>query len=403
MTPKNIAVAEYNSYYTDDQDFVWKYDINMKLFNTGVKATQMACGLQNCACVYNGKVTLIFPDGSNKPISISDAVYVSGMWTQGGVDTFAVARKSGLSCFDPSGNIVNLVVPAGVTFTKLSTTWRLSALDSNGGIWEYYWSDGSPNKVLPLQKIAVLDPVPVKLKASDIASSKSMHSTAIVDGVVYGWCEPFGSGFIGLDFQLRVSTPVNLSAKWGLTKKVLSIASNDNTTHFITEDFHLWGLGANEQGEVGNGQRAQSVITSGGWNLADYTLWVKKPYDISAVNGRLYDKIVKGPYMSYTTYVRETNGMWSSCGARIKGGVNGAGIWKSDDNNINLLDVPTFRRVNFPAQGIRVADESFFKDPSKYPVPEPLDAKPPAPPIVTEHTFVIDGKTYILYSDKTWK
>lgn len=375
---KLIGCGEYNSYYVDDQG-VLKYNQNtdalFRCFSKPVRA--IGTGLQNAAVVCeDNSVALIFPDGSIRPVAITDATTsISGFHNLNpAFDIYAVTCKDGIKCFDEQGNVVTLLNPTGAKFVKVVASWRLTVLDDQGGVWEYYWVTGG--QLMTIQQLAF--PLPNKVflsgKATDICASRSQFSVAIVNGKPYGWCGGFGSGFIGLDFQRVVTNPIDLSAVWKLPGDIDQIIANDNTVRVILKDGRHFAMGNNMQGEVGNGEESPIVKQSGGWDLATYSFWVRQMVDVS--NGRTYKQLSTGNFMVYYTYAQLADGRWTSCGGRPKGLVLGNGIRKTDDTNINLLDVPTFRIVDIPIQGKRV-DEVWIKTAGNYPPAEPVAVATP--------------------------
>lgn len=316
-------------------------------------------------------------------LNITNVVKCSGLY---GMFTFLLSDGSVVIVNEADLNTIGTIkTPAGSKVVDIVASNVLVMRDDKGGVFEVAWQI-SANIIKAFPDLAKVEPTKVVLPgpATDIASGRNGHSTAIVNGEVWGWGWNLSYvGFFGGTGGRPASDPVNLSKLWGnMPEPVAMIESGDEDLHMITVSGRLWGIGDQAVGGIGNGVRDPRVIASNNRDGA-WTMKLAKPVEVGRP-GRVYDAIFKGNSLCYYTYVRETNGLLSSFGGRNKGDILGQGIFMTSDSGqfrANIADIPTITRIALPDQGKEVPD-SYFLNPATWPPKEAPEPIPNTPPVV---------------------
>lgn len=216
----------------------------------------------------------------------------------------------------------------------------LVALAENGDVWTV--NDGSTVWV----KKSLPGPV------QRVVASESNFYIAIIDGMPYGWGQSrYLTGITG-----NITGYIALASYWGLTGKIIDIAVNGQTVHYIDDQRRLWGYGDNSMGEVGIGWELvnRRELYKGkqyvwGWvtaTMSNYQqiAWVGKPQHI--LPGTLFNRVFGGGYYSFYWYAQDVNGNVYSCG-RNKAGVLSNGLAVSNESDLpNWGDVTAPKLVN---------------------------------------------------------
>jgi len=343
---KEILIGEYANYLIDDKGDLFTYDNSVLVKIPMPEKVKKGGAAHPWASIIgvSGQVYLALGDSLTwKTVPITNgAESTSGIW-----EYHAVVKTDGkISMFKNDLTVfLELKAPVGVKFVKVIAGHYLLALTDTGDVYSYTWCS-APRVWKTATELSQLNPVKINLPgaATDIATSRNMYSIAIVNGEPYGWCDTFGARYLGL--AGATTTPVNLKTTWGLTEKIVSIESSDNTTHMITETSKLLGVGDAAIGELGNGQKHPQVLATSNWDMA-WQLIVTKAVNIGKP-GIKYTKISKGNSYGFRLFVQEENGQWSSCGYG-KFGLLLNGIRPVDDINNMEHSVATIRRIVTPS------------------------------------------------------
>lgn len=191
-----------------------------------------------------------------------------------------------------------------------------------------------------------------------VYASESNFYIALIDGQPVGWGQSrYLTGVTGI-----ITGYVSLASYWGLTGKVIDLAVNGQTVHYITDDHRLWGYGDNMQGEVGVGWEIvnrREIMNSNRWKqyvwpwatatMSNYyqPAFIIKPQHIAP--GALFKRVFGGGYYSFYWYAEDINGNLYSCG-RNKAGVLSNGLAVSNESDLpNWGDVtkPTMINLNY--------------------------------------------------------
>lgn len=247
------------------------------------------------------------------------------------------------------------------TLTKGGATGsgQLVALTESGEVYTLKDNSTSWSKKLlpsPVQKVS--------------ASTNGFY-VALIDGLPYGWGQrKYLGGVTGI-----ITNYEALSGYWNLGEhKIIDIALNDNTTHFILEDNSLWGLGDNAQGEVGVGWELvnRKELYKGAWYVWNWINAVQPNYQSLAfistphqvAPDKKFSRVWGGGYYSYYKYAQDIDGNIYAWG-RNKGGVIPNGVGISNESALpNAIDVlkPTLVDVfgsSTPAPSIFVPGTAF--------------------------------------------
>lgn len=227
-----------------------------------------------------------------------------------------------------------------VKFKAIDKGAQLVALTEDGTV--YTLADGSATwvkKILPGS-------------AQRIFASGNGFYIALVNGQPYGWGQAkFLTGVTG-----TISTPIALKDHWGIgERKIIDLAANENTIHFILDDNTLWGMGNNAQGEVGNGYELVNKVEYAGqkyiWNWISPTqssyqqiAFVPKPVHIRP--DVKFKRVFGGGTYAFYKYAQDINGNLYSWG-RNKAAVLANGRAVSNESLYpNFGDVVTPTLVN---------------------------------------------------------
>lgn len=216
----------------------------------------------------------------------------------------------------------------------------LVATTESGEVWTL--NDGSTTWV----KKSLPGPV------QKVYASESNFYIVLIDGQPYGWGQSrYLTGITGI-----ITGYIGLASYWGLSGKIIDLAVNGQTVHYITDDHRLWGYGDNSMGEVGVGWELvnRRELYKGkqyvwGWVTAvmaayQQMAWVNKPAHI--VPGILFRRVFGGGYYSFYKYAQDLSGNIYSWG-RNKAGVLSNGLAVSNESDLpNWGDVTKPTPVN---------------------------------------------------------
>lgn len=172
-----------------------------------------------------------------------------------------------------------------------------------------------------------------------VYASESNFYIALIDGQPYGWGQSrYLTGVTG-----TISGYIGLASYWGLTGKIIDLAVNGQTVHYIDDQNRLWGYGDNSQGEVGVGWELvnRREIYKGkqyvwGWvpaTASNYQqeAFIAKPQHI--LPGVSFARVFGGGYYSFYKYAQDISGNLYSWG-RNKAGVLSNGLAISNESDL---------------------------------------------------------------------
>lgn len=186
---------------------------------------------------------------------------------------------------------------------------------------------------------------------------------ALIDGKPYGWGNRKwlnnGSG--------SISTYEDLTDDWGLgAHRIIDLAVNDNTIHYITEENKLYGFGDNATGGVGIGweivNRKELLTGNWTWYVWPWVYPTSGNYIVAAFvathqqlrTDKLFKRVWASDYYAYYYFAQETNDSVYFWG-RNKGAVGLVGQsdgstvgigWSNEATYPNAFDVLSPRRIN---------------------------------------------------------
>jgi hypothetical protein len=261
--------------------------------------------------------------------------------------------------------------------------------NSGGEVYQYSWSQ-APKVIRSVTELKILSYSKVNLPgmATDITTSRSMFSAAVVDGRAYVWCDSYGAQFVGLT---KATSPDLLNIGYMMDNPptiimeyVSRVVASDNTLHFLTSNGRLYGMGNNWVGEVGNGQ-INPLVAAGNTDMRN-TLFVKTPVLIDT--GVLW--ISKNPYYGFRNFLKTKRGVLKSWGYP-KFGLLVNGIRPVDDPaNIGAAAITK-------PWGIVVADKLVMYSTAQIKAMKAAGTYPPAevkpPRLLIEIRYVYDDGT----------
>lgn len=188
-----------------------------------------------------------------------------------------------------------------------------------------------------------------------VYASESNFYIALIDGQPFGWGQSrYLTGITG-----NITGYIGLSSYWGLTGKIIDLAVNGQTVHYIDDQNRLWGYGDNMQGEVGVGWEIvnrREIMNSNKWKqyvwpwatatMGNYyqPAFISKPQHISP--GTSFKRVFGGGYYSFYWYAEDVNGNLYSWG-RNKAGVLSNGLAISNESDLpNWGDVTKPTKIN---------------------------------------------------------
>jgi hypothetical protein len=264
--------------------------------------------------------------------------------------------------------------------------------DEAGGVWQFDWSKAPWKSGTVWYKSAdelkQLKPKKIALPggATDITTSRVMHSTAIVNGEPYSWWDSLGARYIDVSSSTAANTtPRNMTAAWKLPEKIKLVRSTDNTTHVIGLSGKLYGKGNNAIGQVGNGQKHPQVISTGEWRW-EWVLWQNTMVEVG-IPGEEYVDIFANSSYCHRTAIETSTGVVRFAGYNKFGlCLNGIKPFDSPEEgplHAGLASVPTFRKTDFPDQLVTktLAELKAMVKAKTYPPPEPNTPPVPVPNI----------------------
>lgn len=375
---KEILVGEYSSYFIDNDGEVSTYDNNKLVkYNmpsdivTGSAGHPWACVIDLMGWVYH-----ILGDNTQvKKTTITGAASSTSFYTHHVV----VGKDGSLTAYTDDLKTVKIPVPGKIE--KAVAASDLLVLDDKGGVWKYEWI-ASGKIVKPHADLAKLAAERIPMEpATDIATSRSMFSAAIVGGKLIVWCDAFGAPFIG---QNKATNPIKPDWKINkLGKPLKKVFASDNVLYVIDGDDELWGMGNNWCGQVGNGQIHPAVL-AGNADMGN-RLFVPEPVKIG--RGKKWKKVWVGTYYGFRTFAQDMEDNIYSWGYG-KFGLLSNGIKPQDDvKNVGITAVtipwyaaipPTLRVV--PTTSFkRNADGTVTAEGKPYPPIEPSIEPVPVP------------------------
>jgi alpha-tubulin suppressor-like RCC1 family protein len=237
---------------------------------SGVTAVKIAAGYHNLALGSNGEL-YAWGDNTNGELGIGStstpnytpkAVLLSaGVTALAGGNHFSLAIEAdgkayawgendhdelGIGTTTPySTTPVSVSLPSGVNATTIAAGADHGlATGSNGKLYAWGWND-TVDYATP-----VLANLPGGVTATVIAGGY-YHSLAIgSDGELYAWGENY-EGALGNDSTVSSATPVEVSLPSGVS--ATAIAGGEYFSLALGSDGHVYTLGENYEGELGNG------------------------------------------------------------------------------------------------------------------------------------------------------
>jgi hypothetical protein len=349
---KEILVGEYSGYFIKEDGKVDTYDNGKKVtFPTPEKILTGFAGHPWANVIgESGQVYHLKGDSTEvKKVPVTGAASSTAYYTHHVI----VGKDGSLTVYTDDLKAVKLKTPGKIVQAVAAAV--LLVRDEKGGVWWYNWIK-TGKEVKSHAELEALIPAKINMPpATDISTSRSLFSGAIVNGEPWVWCDTFGAPYVGLT-KAQIS-PVNMSLAWGLKEKITSMVFSDNTIHMITESGELLGMGNNWVGEVGNGQIHPKVL-AGNADMGN-RLFVPKPVNIG--RGRKYKKMCSGTYYGFRHYAQEVSGQWSAWGyAKFRLLAYGVGP-VDDPANVGISAVPIPWRTSFPDVQRSIATKDFVR------------------------------------------
>jgi hypothetical protein len=348
---KTILIGEYANYFIHDDGTVWNYDnMVLKQFPLPEPVTHGSAGHPYGYVIGRSGALYMLKGDSATWVKIADNVkHVAAFWEW----VVVVFGDNSAGVFQ-HGKIYAALTgePSGIQ--QVAAAHYILIRDSSGAVWQYnwaktYWRAGTVWQ-RSAEEMTALKPTKASLPgaATDITTSRVAHSTAIVNGEPYSWCDALGAKYIGL--KAATIAPARMTDIWKVPEKITKVRSSDNTTHVITVSGKVFGGGVNDLGEVGNGQKEATVEATGKWPMS--TKLIQFPMVEVGRAGEVYVDIFKGNSYGYRGMLLTDKGIIRACG-RNKYGLLDNGIYPeqpTDPTKVleGLWAVDTFRRAVFP-------------------------------------------------------
>jgi hypothetical protein len=262
----------------------------------------------------------------------------SSIWYLG-VDAF--------SLFYPGGNLVLMtgatmrptqLSPPGMKFRKvLFGGIRLVALTTTGQVYEWVAGNRKPKKIN------------IPRPATDIFVGHLDVAGCIVpdagetSGMGYPYVWGSRNSFYGA--PAPYSEPASVKTLWKMQAPIKEITTSSNTIHYIDSLGHLYGIGFNSMGEVGNGHEFVNQFDyphfpAYSWTFTDYENPTGAP-PIRIGADVTWKHIWSNNFYAFYTYAMDVDNNLYSWG-RNKAVVLGNGFNnRSDQYHPNALDVLT--------------------------------------------------------------
>lgn len=372
----HILFSEYCNFLFKPDGTVWNYDnMVLKQFPLPEPVTPGAAGHPyGYAIGKSGALYMLWGD-SQKFLKIADNVkLVAAYWEWAVVvyrDNAVDIMQHGRHYSTPQFVIKSIQQVAAAHYVLFR--------DAEGLVHQYDWSRAAwrsgtvwQKSVTDMEKLLPRR-VPLPGPATDITTTRTQHSTAIVNGEPYTWCDLGGAKYVGL--KAATSTPTRMTDIWSLKERIKQVRSSDNTTHVITASGQLWGGGVNDLGEVGNGQKEANVLATGKWPMS--TKLIVMPFVEVGRPGEVYTDIFWGSSYGHRKGAITDRGIIRMCG-RNKYGLCCNGIYPEQPSDPAKLvegmwSVATFRRAIFPERlTLKTADEGWaMTKAGTYPPKEP--------------------------------
>lgn len=364
-----IAPSEYKPVYIDSEGFAyapyWVNGIGTKVipFQGGHKFVEGSGGLYNVLLrkasgevyVHNNNSTILkFLQYRSDGASFKAQNVLCYLRTYIAVDLEGSIYAMGYNSFKWFGTDSNKILdrwtlipgqPAGVKFKAIAKgggtgSGYLIALTEDGQVYTVW--DNSTKWVKKDLPGAV----------SRIYGSYNNFYIVLIDGRPFGW----GQGKYLTGVAGYISTYVNLSPHWDIgEKKIIDLAVNDNTIHYILDDNSLWGMGDNAQGEVGLGWELvnRKELYKGSWYVWNWLnathpsyqqiAFVPKPQRIR--ENKLFSRVWSGNYFAYYKFAQEVG-----TGAIYGWGRNKGAVLPIPLGASNEADYPNFADVLSPRE-----------------------------------------------------
>lgn len=371
----HILLSEYCNFLFKPDGTVWNYDnMVLKQFPLPEPVTPGAAGHPyGYAIGKSGALYMLWGDSVKWLLVARDVKHVSAYW-----DWCVVVFDNNAIHLFQHGKSYSHLQSTAREVVQVAAAHDIVVRCEDGSVYEYDWSktawksgtiwyksEDDMKAIKPLRKISA--------GATDITTTRTQHSTAIVDGEPYSWCDSVGAKYIGL--KAATATPTNMMKIWGLPEKIKMVRSSDNTTHVITASGKVFGGGVNDLGEVGNGQKEATVLATGKWPMS--TKLIVMPFVEVGRPGEVYTDIFWGSSYGHRKAIITDKGIIRFCG-RNKYGLLNNGIYPEQPSDPAKLfegmwSVATFRRAIFPERlTLKTADEGWaMTKAGTYPPKEP--------------------------------
>ena len=250
----------------------------------------------------------------------------------GGVGT-EIPRK--LTVPPGSRTITDIQTASSTSFGQYTYAWGLA---SDGTLWQWDRTHTTPFQVTGGWGTNRI------VKTAMVGNMAKVVVTA--NNQIWGW--GFAGDYVGAQPQWQNPNPVNITTYYtsrGVVFPIKEIVGNSNALHLIDANDHLFGVGDNMMGEVGNGMGNSFWRTAANpynWNWSAYGLMqplVQIPGKFKNVKG--------GNTVAFYKYVQDLQGNWYSWG-RNKSFALGNGIslpsyaGYSGTTGINYSDNPNY-------------------------------------------------------------
>lgn len=372
----HILLSEYCNFLFKPDGTVWNYDnMVLKQFPLPEPVTPGAAGHPyGYAIGKSGALYMLWGD-SVKFLKIADNVkLVAGYWEWAVV----VDKNHDVKIYQHGKIYADLDLPLSY-IEQVAAAHYVLFRDTLGDVYQLNWSKVAWRSGIQWQYSAAdmkalrVKLIPLPGPATDITTTRTQHSTAIVDGEPYTWCDSVGAKYVGL--KTATSTPTRMTDIWGLKEKITKVRSSDNTTHVITASGKVFGGGVNDLGEVGNGMKEATVLATGKWPMS--TKLIQIPFVEVGRPGEVYTDIFWGSSYGHRKAIITDKGIIRFCG-RNKYGLCCNGIFPEQPSDPAKLfegmwSVATFRRAVFPSVlTLKTADEGWaMTKAGTYPPKEP--------------------------------
>jgi hypothetical protein len=388
MTPDRIYIGEYANYFikdgevfTHDNNKLSKYAIPEKVINDGAAGHPYGYVIGESGTLY-----MLLGDNTTVTKVATGVKLVSAYWNW----CVVVFSDNSIGIYKDGVKFSTLPFFSPSKIIQVRAAHYIIMLLEDGTVWQFDWSSTPWKSGAVWYKsasvLASMQPKQVSLpgKATWVTTSRLFFSAAIVNGLVYAWCDSFGARYLGTGFN---TTPKVIQTE----EKMKVVEASDHTLHMISEGGTLYGMGGLGVGFVGNGKKEAEVVATGGWPDMVVKTMVTTPVKIS---DRKFDWIAPGSSYKFRNAYRETEGTFNMHGYGKFGLIN-TGVRPADDSAaVGLISTAEPHRIDVPETVVpkTTAEVKAMIENKTYP-----GDYVPVPPPPTRKAIAT------LYDDGTWE